>query len=170
MLIWILNWVLDINTHFKVFPSYNILQYRCDLIHVLIFVSVSKCRKSPKLTNIVIRILASLGAACYESAIHHHHLVSFRCLINSGWRTESTRVRVNCTLLPCEAIFLKWGSTSAIYTLLAIPQIPVSGESRIIGFGCWRIYFSTSVCASKLKAMPGCFVCGFFDTRDLLDI
>jgi hypothetical protein len=31
-----------------------ILQYLCDFIHVLIFVTVSKCRKSPKLTNIVI--------------------------------------------------------------------------------------------------------------------
>jgi hypothetical protein len=41
------------NTRFKVFASYNILQYLCDFIHVLIFVTVSKCRKSPKLTNIV---------------------------------------------------------------------------------------------------------------------
>jgi hypothetical protein len=47
-------WVLDMNTRFKVFASYNILQYLCDFIHVLIFVTVSKCRKSPKLTNIVI--------------------------------------------------------------------------------------------------------------------
>jgi hypothetical protein len=36
------------NTRFKVFASYNILQYMCDFIHVLIFVTVSKCRKSPK--------------------------------------------------------------------------------------------------------------------------
>jgi hypothetical protein len=43
------------NTRFKVFASYNILQYLCDFIHVLIFVTISKCRKSPKLTNIVIR-------------------------------------------------------------------------------------------------------------------
>jgi hypothetical protein len=43
------------NTRFKVFASYNILQYLCDFIHVLIFVAVSKCRKSPKLTNIVIK-------------------------------------------------------------------------------------------------------------------
>jgi hypothetical protein len=43
------------NTHFKVFASYNILQYLCDFIHVLIFVTVSKCPKSPKLTNIVIK-------------------------------------------------------------------------------------------------------------------
>ena len=42
------------NTHFKVFASYNILQYLCDFIHVLIFVTVSKYQKSPKLTNIVI--------------------------------------------------------------------------------------------------------------------
>jgi hypothetical protein len=41
------------NTRFKVFASYNILQYLCDFIHVLIFVTVSKCQKSPNLTNIV---------------------------------------------------------------------------------------------------------------------
>jgi hypothetical protein len=41
------------NIRFKVFASYNILQYLCDFIHVLIFGTVSKCRKSPKLTNIV---------------------------------------------------------------------------------------------------------------------
>ena len=39
------------NTRFKVFASHNILQYLCDFIHVIIFVIVSKCRKSPKLTN-----------------------------------------------------------------------------------------------------------------------
>jgi hypothetical protein len=43
------------NTRFEVFASYNILQYLCDFIHVLIFVTVSKCRKSPKLTNIVMK-------------------------------------------------------------------------------------------------------------------
>jgi hypothetical protein len=42
------------NTRFKVFASVNVLQYLCDFIHVLIFVTVSKCRKFPKLTNIVI--------------------------------------------------------------------------------------------------------------------
>ena len=42
---------LDMNTHFKVFASYNILQYLCDFIHVLIFVTISKCQKSPKVTN-----------------------------------------------------------------------------------------------------------------------
>ena len=45
------------NTHFKVFASYNILQYLGDFIHVLVFVIVSKCRKNPKLTNIVINFL-----------------------------------------------------------------------------------------------------------------
>jgi hypothetical protein len=44
------------NTRFKVFASYNILQYLCDFIHVLIFVIVSKCRKSLNLTDIVITI------------------------------------------------------------------------------------------------------------------
>ena len=33
------------NTRFKVFVSYNIFQYLCDLIHVLMFVIVSKSRK-----------------------------------------------------------------------------------------------------------------------------
>ena len=42
------------NIRFKVFAPYNILQYLCDYIHVLIVVTVSKCRKSPKLTNILI--------------------------------------------------------------------------------------------------------------------
>jgi hypothetical protein len=54
---------LDMNTRFKVFASYNILQCLCDFIHVLIFVTVSKCRKNPKLTNIVI-----------TSALHPHVL------------------------------------------------------------------------------------------------
>ena len=50
------------NTRFKIFASYNILQYLCDFIHVLIFVTVSKCRKSPKLTNIVMwSFFGSLG-------------------------------------------------------------------------------------------------------------
>jgi hypothetical protein len=43
-------------TRFKVVASYNILQYLCDFIHVLIFVTVSKCQKNPKLTNIVIDV------------------------------------------------------------------------------------------------------------------
>jgi hypothetical protein len=37
----------------KIFTCYSILQYMCDFIHVLIFITISKCRKSPKLTNIV---------------------------------------------------------------------------------------------------------------------
>ena len=44
------------NTWFKVFASYNILQYPSDFIHVLIFVTISKCPKSPKLTKIVINL------------------------------------------------------------------------------------------------------------------
>ena len=42
------------NTRFKVFASYNILQDLYDFIHVLIFVTVSNAEKNPKLTNIVI--------------------------------------------------------------------------------------------------------------------
>jgi hypothetical protein len=49
------------NARFKVVASYNILQYLCDFIHVLIFVIVSKCRKSLKLTNIVIHTLIRMA-------------------------------------------------------------------------------------------------------------
>ena len=54
------------NTHFKVFASYNISQYVCHFIHALIFVTVSKCRKSPKLTNVVIVPLDSKGTSSIE--------------------------------------------------------------------------------------------------------
>jgi len=54
------------NTRFKVFASHNILQYLCDFIHVLIFVTVSKCRKSPNLTNIVI------GYGMFSEGINHN--------------------------------------------------------------------------------------------------
>ena len=49
------------NTRFKVFNTYNTLQYLCDFIHVLIFVTVLKCRKSPKLTNTVINVNVKLN-------------------------------------------------------------------------------------------------------------
>jgi hypothetical protein len=51
------------STNFKVFASYNILQSLCDFIHVLKFVIVSKCRKSPKLTNILIEAMF----ACFHT-------------------------------------------------------------------------------------------------------
>ena len=43
-------------------PSYNILQYLCDFIHVLIFVLVSKCQKNPKLTiySVIISFMSLL--------------------------------------------------------------------------------------------------------------
>ena len=53
------------NARFKVFASYNILQYLCDFVHVLIFVNVSKCQKSPKLTKIV--ILDDTFCAMYDN-------------------------------------------------------------------------------------------------------
>jgi hypothetical protein len=57
------------NTRFKVFASYNILQYLCDFIHVLIFVTVSKCRKIPKLTNIVMKPSSRGFLLCTSTAI-----------------------------------------------------------------------------------------------------
>ena len=35
----------------KVFASYNILQYLCDFIHVLMFVNVSKCQKNSQINE-----------------------------------------------------------------------------------------------------------------------
>jgi hypothetical protein len=37
------------NTRFKVFASYNILQYLCDFIHILIFVTISKMPKKSQI-------------------------------------------------------------------------------------------------------------------------
>jgi hypothetical protein len=45
------------STRFKILASYNILQYLCNFIHVLIFVTVSKCQKNPKFMNILILLL-----------------------------------------------------------------------------------------------------------------
>ena len=39
------------NTRFKVIAYYNIFQYLCDFIHVLIFVIVSKCRKKSQINE-----------------------------------------------------------------------------------------------------------------------
>ena len=45
------------NTCFKVFASYNILQYMCDFIHVLLFVIVSKCRKKSQINEYIVIVL-----------------------------------------------------------------------------------------------------------------
>ena len=63
------------NTRFKVFASYNILQYMCDFIHVLIFVTVSKCRKSPKIANIV---NFSWVAKCAFPKLHGYDGITWR--------------------------------------------------------------------------------------------
>jgi hypothetical protein len=60
------------NTRFKGFAFYNILQNLCDFIHVLIFVIVSKCRKSPKLTNIVIPNLVRLSSFFFFVTARKH--------------------------------------------------------------------------------------------------
>ena len=52
------------NICFIVFASYNIIQYLCDFIRVLIFVIVSKCQKNPKWTNIVI-LVKDIGGDTY---------------------------------------------------------------------------------------------------------
>jgi hypothetical protein len=91
------------NTRFKVFASYNILQYLRDFIHVLIFVIVSKCRKSPKLTNIV--ICACCGHFQFHKLIWplylrytshmrfkaHDHFILRSLIGQKGWDRPSSR-------------------------------------------------------------------------------
>ena len=64
------------NIRFKVFAAYNILQNLCDYIHVLIFVIVSKSRKSPKLTNIVSlsNEIEAITVANRPKSLHHDTL------------------------------------------------------------------------------------------------
>ena len=88
------------NTHFKVFASYNILQYLCDFIHVLIFVTVLKCRKSPKLTNIVINardiVEQIFQSRNQEPLANNHndlfmHLLDMSCsgrVLTNGWNGQ----------------------------------------------------------------------------------
>ena len=51
ILIWVPNWGLDMNTPFKVLASYNILQYMCAFIHVLISITVSKMPKKSQINE-----------------------------------------------------------------------------------------------------------------------
>ena len=79
------------NTRFKVCDSYNVLQNLCDFIHVLIFVTVSKCWKSPKLTNIVIVLAASycIGDAKGARNQQKSKLVASSCkVLTSAIRTQ----------------------------------------------------------------------------------
>jgi hypothetical protein len=62
------------NIRFKVFASYNILQYPCDFIDVLIFVTVSKCRKNSQINE-------------YSDTIFSVVRVG---LANGRWRTTKT--------------------------------------------------------------------------------
>ena len=64
------------NTCFKVFASYNILQYLCDFIHVLIFVTVLKCQKCPKWTNIVITSIAATFVVYVSTSNSRCHKVN----------------------------------------------------------------------------------------------
>jgi hypothetical protein len=66
-LISFLIWTPTLN---KVFASYNILQYLCDFIHVLKFVTISKCQKSPELTNV--RMMWEILYKCCASLIIAH--------------------------------------------------------------------------------------------------
>jgi hypothetical protein len=80
------------NTRFKVFASYNILQYLCDSIQVFIFVTVSKCRKSPKLTNIAInsftngRRLPRTHMLVWKSLNFYEHILIHAAQLATPWK------------------------------------------------------------------------------------
>ena len=88
------------NTRFKVLASFYILQYLCDFIYVLIFVTVSKCRKSPKLTNIVItdkNVHDFVSVADIHRCFHlHDHLLPDEATSQHSCRCRALR---ECTLL-----------------------------------------------------------------------
>ena len=95
------------NTRFKIFATYNILQNLCDFIYVLIFVIVSKCRKSPKLMNIVI-YMVFMNTKMYTSPLH-----SRRCGVNIYY-ANMTRCNTHwrwTTYLILQSRFL-WSNTS----------------------------------------------------------
>jgi hypothetical protein len=81
------------NTRFKVFASYNILQYLCDFIHVLIFVTVSKCQKIPKLTNIVIQVIHAITAV-WNAAIEDISAISKKIKLTA-------RIAAKCNPVAC---------------------------------------------------------------------
>ena len=93
------------NTRFKVFASYNILQYLCDFIHVLIFVTVSKCQKSPKLTNIVIATVTVTYSVDFSSklqlsmTIFHHKLLTREGRVMAQWMNSSIIHDSSCSLI-----------------------------------------------------------------------
>jgi len=82
---------LDMNTRFKAFASCNIFQYLCDFIHVLIFVTVSKCRKSQ--INEYSEFLSSNGGGGFQvvarDGVKKKHSFQ-RCILHVWCETQRT--------------------------------------------------------------------------------
>ena len=79
----------------EVFASYNIFQYLCDPIHVLIFVLVSKCQKSPKLMNkMMILEMLRRGLEFERLSIAHVLLVELKFFVGFVCRTEAMHRRL----------------------------------------------------------------------------
>ena len=97
------------NTRFKVFASYNILQHLCDFIHVLIFVTVSKCRKCPRLANIVIYALHIIFHILHGYWFARFELPPSR---NIALPSLSTRQKeaplVGSNLVSCKVVCTAW--------------------------------------------------------------
>ena len=83
------------NIRFKVFAAYNIFQNLCDYIHVLIFVTVSKSRKSPKLTDIV--ILTKMDQVVIED---YYHMTSMNENMNQMKLTHVLQSKISLNLSP----------------------------------------------------------------------
>jgi hypothetical protein len=95
-------------TRFKVIASYNILQYLCDFIHVLIFVIVSKCRKSPKLTNIV--ILAPSGHVTTCNLVAVDRTIQSEGVSVVSLLSQFVSSMSGFCLGFCCVVLVKWGS------------------------------------------------------------
>jgi hypothetical protein len=118
------------NTRFKVFASYNILQYLCAFIHVLIFVTVSKCRKSPKLTNIVIwseALISNLHQWDYVGWYPNSRMLSSAGVVESCSSTSSPFAPVTQNETVRKKIAIQFVCISLIFLLDS--EISCSGRT-----------------------------------------
>ena len=127
------------NTCFKVFASYNNLQNLCDLIHVLIFVIVSKCqKKSPNmdivLTNIVIQHGNLLSIEWTFSKSICTYIVRFHSV---GFNTcsSSTKYATLLQTLRTPRIILVLGKDREMSHMVTIAMNWVIAKSSF--WGCW---------------------------------
>jgi hypothetical protein len=122
-----------------------------DFIHVLIFATVSKCRKSPKLTNIVIldnpwKQVSSLipnGLPCFESMIHHMLLKGPRNRAKAWHICPQINVVLKRSLERCRARREGISNSAFLNLLAACPTSPQIWMASNLG-ALWGTYFGST--------------------------